>query len=107
MSENPFQPGQRNMEVMEALEEGPDKVADALLEWRKASLIRERKEAMLYLQFKSAEGKRTAGEIEAMVDADDERYTLRLQEAMKESEYHRFLEKLLAAKKMADLRTAF
>lgn len=89
------------------LEDLPEKVAEALLEWRKSALNREKKEALLYLQFKNEVDKRTVGEIEAMIESNDDRYDAKLKEAMAECEYHRLYEKLMSAKKMADLRTAF
>ena len=100
-------PLSNNSYLEQELEEGPERVSKALLNWRKASLEREKKEALLYLKFKGEDGKKTVNEIGALVDSCDERYDLKLLEAVCEAEYHRVLEKLLAAKKLADLRTAF
>jgi len=100
-------PGDLNAGLEHDLEELPEVVAKALLEWRKASLERDRKEAILYLSYKGSEEKRTVTEIEALVDANDDRYALKLAEAVAESEYTRVYEKLLSQKRLANLRTAF
>lgn len=99
----------RNQQIESDLETLPDKSADALFEWRKATLDREKTEALLYLRFKaeSIGEKKTVSDIDAMVDADDGRYLVKLKEASAESEYERIYEKLLAAKKISDIRTAF
>lgn len=105
---NPPGPGSNNSDVDVNLQELPDKVADALFDWRKATLDREKTEAILFLQYKNGiTEKRTVSEIEAMVDSNQERYDARLKEATAESEYNRLYEKLLASKKRADLRTAY
>lgn len=94
------------MNIEESLEQLPDIVADKLVEWRKASLWRESKEAVLYLKYKGAEGK-TATEIKALINANDERYAVILEEIKAEGEYNRYYERLMSAKKLASLRTAF
>ena len=98
-----------NAQLEADLEKLPTEVGEALLEWRKQTLEREKQEALLYLKFKNdADGeKRTVTEIEALVESSEERYNSRLIEALAEAAYHKKLETLLCAKKMADLRTAF
>ena len=91
----------------EALDNLPDKVADELIKWRTATLEREKVESLLYLKFKGEDGGRTATEIKALVNSSDERYKANLAEAQAEANYERLYEGLMAAKKKADLRTAY
>lgn len=102
------QPGHTYDEGIEhILEAFPDKVADALIEWRQSSLMREKEEALLYLNFKGQDTERSATEIKAMVNSSEGRYQAVLRELRAEGEYNRLYEKLLGAKKIASLRTAF
>ena len=100
-------PGQQNAEIEDALTRGPDELHDALFAWRKATLERERTESGLYTKFKGQDKGRTADEIKALVRADGERYAAVLVELTAEAEHTRVYERLLAAKKLAGLRTAF
>ena len=100
-------PGEQNSQLEEALERGPDEVADALELWRTATLNREKTEAILYLRFKGEDKERSATEIKALVHSDSLRYSDVLREIKAESGYERLYERLLANKKRADLRTAF
>jgi len=104
---NPFNPGAGNAQTEKDLSEGPDLVADSLFKWRKATIEREKTDALLFLQFKADGEKRTGDEIKAMVRADGGHYKAALDEAIAESEYTRLLERLYSAKKAASLRTAF
>lgn len=95
-------------EIEQGLNDLPDLVADALLEWRKATIFREKEEALLYLRFKNdSSEKRTVPEIQALVESSDARYQCRLKESVAESDYERIKERLLCTKKRADLRTTF
>lgn len=105
--ENIFKPGSQNQHLEEQLETLPEIVGQALLQWRKSTLDRERLEASLYLKFKVEYPNSTATEIRAMVNANDERYSAVLTEASFESQYTIKLETLMAAKKLSSLRTAF
>ncbi len=96
-----------NSALESALEELPQQVADALLEWRKATLSRERLEAITYLNFKSEFPDMTATEIKAKVNSSQERYDAVLKEVTFESIYKAKEETLLAKKKEASLRSAF
>lgn len=96
-----------NSQIADALEKLPDQVADSLLSWRRATLEREKLEAILFLRFKGGEFKRTGSEIEAMVQSDGGRFEACLNEAKAESEYNRLNERLLSFKKLASLRVAF
>jgi hypothetical protein len=97
-----------NLSLEEDLDKLPDIVATKLLDWRKATLLREKEEALLYMEFKaSGKEKRTVNEIEALVHSSDRRFNAVLKEATAESDYIRHHERLLAKKKLADLRTAF
>jgi hypothetical protein len=93
--------------IDDSLEALPDEVANKLLHWRKATLEREKTEAMLYLAAKVKNPDATANEIKSTVNSSDGRYAAVLVESMAECEYQRVLEKLMAAKKRASLRTAF
>lgn len=87
----------------------PDKVADALGMWRFKTADKRREAARLLLSFKAMNaGKNiTMTELKAMVDNDTGYYQICLDEIMEESRYKRLYEKLMAAKKMAAMRTAF
>lgn len=87
----------------------PDLVADALAVWKKAEADKRREAARLYLMFKAkmvGHGV-TATELRAMVDNDEGYYRMCLDCVTAESSYVRLMEKLMAAKKAASLRTAF
>lgn len=98
-----------NAEIEVAMGNLPDTVADALYSYKSAIIDKERLCAKTFLEIKarSAGEKITVAEIEAMVRADLDCYKASLNEVEKESEYVRFNEKLMAAKKLAALRTAF
>ena len=85
----------------------PDLVADALIKWREATLAREKTEALLYLSFKGQDTDRSATEIKAMINSSESRFKDVLTEIQAEGEYNRLYEKLLGAKKIASLRTAY
>jgi predicted Zn-dependent peptidase len=88
----------------DTLDRLPDEIADALSEWRIATLEREKTEALLLLSYKAKNPERTAQEIKALVMADPGRYEVALKEATAEAEYTRLSEGLMAAKKKASLR---
>lgn len=95
--------------IEEDLASLPDKVADALGKWRFKAADKKREAARLLLTFKAqhaGEGL-TMTELKAMVQNDQGYYQICLDEIMEESRYIRTLERLLAAKKLASLRTAF
>lgn len=96
-----------NVDIEASLDELPDLVADALLHWRKLELSREKIDALLHMDFKASEEKRTADDIKALVRASDKHYQAKLLEITAEANYTRLHERLLALKKRADLRTAF
>lgn len=102
------QPGHHYDENLEhQLESLPDIVAKSLLDWRVATLDREKIEALLYARFKGLNDDLKASDLKSMINADPERYQAVLNEIKAESEYQRLYEKLLGAKKLASLRTAF
>ena len=101
------QQGGNNAETERALEELPEKVGEALMAWRKATLNRERVEALALLRFKAEDRERPATEIKALVHSDAERYQSVLDEIVAEGLYTKLLETLLSAKKIASIRTAF
>lgn len=98
-----------NAEIEAAMETLPDVVADALYNYKMAIIDKERLCAKTFLEIKAraAGEKITVAEIEAMVRADVDCYKAALNEVEKESEYVKWNEKLMAAKKMAAMRTAF
>lgn len=98
-----------NAEIDEILGTYPDKVADALLDWRKAELEAKRTYAKEYLDTKAqaAGEKVTVGEIEAKVRAGSTHYKAVLEEITAESGYVRANERLMSAKKLASIRAAF
>lgn len=103
------QPNQYGQDINAVLVDYPDKVADALEDWRMAALERERMEAKTYLTLKAnnAVNKITESWLENMVIDDTEVYKARLTEIKAETSYQRVLEKLLCAKKRAAIREAF
>ncbi len=105
--DNTGNPGQINESLETILSQYPDKVALGLFNWRKATLEREKTEALLYTEFKAGEGKRTADEIKALVRSHDDRYKAVLAEIKAEARYTQLNETLLSAKKQAAMRTAF
>lgn len=96
-----------NLDLDQYLEELPDKVADALENWRRATLEREKIEALLHLKFKADAIKHTQDDLKALIRASGERFEACLTELKAEAAYERLYERLLSFKKRADLRTAF
>jgi citrate lyase beta subunit len=96
-----------NFDLEEALGQLPEEVAQALENWRTATLMREKMEALLYARYKGQDTKRTATDVKALVNADSDRYNAVLAEIKAESAYIRVYERLLAKKKMASLRSAY
>ena len=107
--DNPFDGGGDKSRLIKELEEGPERISKAKFDWQEAILIRQKEEAKLFLAFKNplSGEKRTAAEAEAMVHSNNERFDIRLRESVLEAEYDRCYERLMCAKKLADLRTAF
>lgn len=98
-----------NAELNRILTDFPDLIATAEAEFKKARVERERLEALAYFRLKveTAEIKVTEKWLENKVRTDDEVHKAKLDEIVKESEYNRLYEKLMCAKKMAALRTAY
>ena len=96
-----------NDDLDKSLEDLPDKVADALEAWRRATLEREKTEALLHLRFKADEVKHTQDDLKAFIRASEERFEACLTELKAEAAYERLYERLLSFKKRADLRTAY
>lgn len=114
MPENPFDPSKqtvdavaKNIEIEKAITELPDLVAHRLHDWMVAKLDREKTEALLHMEHKATESKKTTEDLKALVRSDQRRYEAMMNEIKAETEYKRLYEKLLSAKKLADLRTAF
>jgi hypothetical protein len=99
-----------NVEINKILTEYPDIVSEAETAWKMSILELERIEAKTYFSIKTntAPGEKvTEKMLENMVTTNDEVYKARLYSVTKESEYNRLYEKLMCAKKMASLRSAF
>ena len=96
-----------NLDVEKALDELPDQVAEALTNWRIATLNREKFEALLYSRFKGTHFGITSIEIKALINQDNERYDYVLNEIKAEADYKRLEERLMAIKKRAALRTHY
>ena len=75
----------------------PDKVAKAEQDWVKAEIAREELEAKLYVQFKMADGKRTADEIKALILTTKTSHDARLTESLAKIEYKRLNNRLKVA----------
>ena len=96
-----------NIDLEKTMAELPDLVADALLVWRTATLDKDRLHAQLYITYRSTNPEMTSVEIKARIGDDDRYYQASLSELKAEAEYNRLNERLMAAKKLASLRTAF
>lgn len=100
-----------NAQVEEQLEELPDKVAEALLVWRKATIERETVEAILFVEKKKAAlasgGPAGDDYIKSLVRSDENRRAACECEAAAESIHCRLYERLLGAKRQAAVRAAF
>lgn len=96
-----------NSELERELSELPEIISEALTKWRVASVERERIEAKLHMRFTVDNPDKKAGDIKAYVNSSDERYNAVLDEAKAEAQYQFLYEKLLAAKTLAKLRTAY
>ena len=94
-------------DLEQALESLPEEVSKALLNWRKATLDREKLEASIYLQYKAENEKATATDLKHMVNKSNARYEHVLAEISFESVFKLKEETLMARKKEASLRTAF
>lgn len=95
--------------VEEELRELPDRVADAQKFWKSKEAELKHSRARVYLDFKAklVGSDPTQGDLKAMVENDMGIYKLSLECVTAESEYTRLMEKLMAAKRLASMRTAF
>jgi hypothetical protein len=95
--------------VEEELRDLPDRVADAQRFWKAKEAELKHERARVYLSFKSklVGTEPTQGDLKAMVENDMGIYQLSLDCVTAESEYTRLMEKLMAAKRLASLRSAF
>jgi hypothetical protein len=108
------------MQIQKILSENPALIASASeqaeelrLEWLKLKEQLSRDEARSFLVFKAQEAKRTVREVEAMVDTNDEIYSLRLSVLQAESNYRKketeishLKEELNASKMLARIQMA-
>lgn len=96
-------------EITEILDTYPDKVADAQKFWKAKESGLKHERARVYLDFKAklVGSEPTQGDLKAMVENDMGIYKLALECVTAESEYTRLMEKLMAAKRLASMRTAF
>lgn len=103
---NPLQPGSNNAQIEADLETLPYEVAAALMAWRIATLDRERIESLLHARLR-VDDDLTMADIKSAINGDPERYEAVLNEIKAEAAYNRLYERLLSAKKLASLRTAY
>lgn len=96
-----------NQDVEQALSEGPDKVANSLLEWRKASLEKKRLAGLLFIEMKAKNPEMSSTEIKTRLQGSKEIFDAEMKEAVAEANYTRCLESHLAAKKLSNIRTAY
>ncbi len=95
--------------IEEELKFLPDSVADALGKWRLKTAEKKREYARLFLSFKASMADRNASTawIKCLVENDQGYYEICLDEIIKESHYVRLYERLMCAKRSAQMRTAF
>lgn len=105
MSENILKGEKTDLERQ--LEELPDLVSDAQVNWGIKKLEREKIEALLHMKCRADSFKYTVGDIKAIINSDDKRYMAMFEEIKAEAQYNRLYEKLMSAKKLAQLRTAY
>jgi hypothetical protein len=96
-----------NADIEKDLQELPDQVASALEDWNIKKLEREKVEALLHMAFKASDLRMTVADVKAATHADGKRYQATLEEIKAETQYNRLYEKLMSAKKLASLRTAY
>lgn len=97
-------------EIVEVLGKYPDLSAEALKRWKIATLERKRVASKIYLEAKAkaaGSDKITVKELEMMVERDDDHYKACLEEILAESDHMKLYEKLMSAKKMANIRAGF
>lgn len=98
-------------EVEEIMNTYPDRVADALHQWKLAIIERDRVEALAYFRLKanasSGGEKVTETWLNNKITLDDEVHKARLDEILAESTHTRLYEKLLSAKRISHARAAF
>lgn len=95
----------QSIDLEEMMNSLPDKVAEALIVWRTATLDREKMEALVYASTKATNDKLTATEIKSFINSNPQRYEAVLKEIKAESDYTRVYERLLSVKKIASLRS--
>lgn len=102
------QPGHHYDENLERqLEELPDLIYKAKLEWRTQTRDRKRVDALLRARFKMENHDRNSADLKALIESDSTHYEACLKEDVAEAEYERLYEKHMSNKKIASLRTAF
>lgn len=105
MNERGVWSGHNDLE--EQLDKLPELVSAALMEWRIATLDREKCEALLYAATRGQDDKMPATEVRARIQSNPNRYEAVLKEIKAEANYQLLYERLLSVKKRASLRTAF
>jgi hypothetical protein len=96
-----------NIDLEKALNELPELLSKSFEKWRIAGLDLERFEALMAAKIRGENQGIKATEVRDKINADDNWYQLRM-DVIKAESYHNLIEnRLLSAKKMASLRTAF
>ncbi len=96
-----------NSEIERDMNQLPDVVANALLDWRKATIARETWEARTILSSRASGMAMSWEQARLAVKASDEWVRLSTAEASHEAEHARLYERLMATKKTAGIRTAY
>jgi hypothetical protein len=85
----------------------PDKVADAFQAFKEAEADVRRERGRSYLRIKAKNPNFKQDHLRALVEDDDAVYKAQMAAIAKEAEYSRLYEKLLSAKKLSALRSAY
>ena len=95
--------------TVQILTEYPDKIAFAYLRWKARESKTRQLEAKKYMSLKAeaADKKVTEAHLGRCLDEDKEVYKARLRVILAESRHMRLYEKLMSAKKLSDIRTAY
>lgn len=104
-----FENDRTNADLSVILHTYPDKVAEAMAEYKKAMAETKRIGAKLYLELKAVNVEKDIKEahLRAMVQNHPDYYAAQMKEIETEAIYTKVYETLLCTKKLAALRTAF
>ena len=98
--------GQKD-DIEKDLAELPGKIKEAEKNWGLKELEREQIEATLHMELKGSDRNMTVADLKAAIHSNGKRYQARINEITSKAEYNFLYEKLMSAKKLAGLRTAY